>query len=123
MLGGANLIHGIGCLESGMTTSFDLILMTSEIISLLNRILQGVTADSEHLATAVINEFGSGGEYLTQQHTLDYFRELWDSELFDRTSYETRVRNGSKSFRQRINDTVQYILANHQANLMNIVRN
>jgi trimethylamine--corrinoid protein Co-methyltransferase len=117
-LGGANLIHGIGCLESGMTNSFDLILMTSEIISMLKRIMGGVNSDSDHLAKEVIQEVGPGGEYLTHPHTLTYFRELWDSELIDRTSYETWIKNGSKTFGQRVNEKVKYIIKNHQPNLM-----
>lgn len=117
-LGGANLIHGIGCLESGMTTSFELILMTSEIIGMLKRILGGVNSDSDHMAKGVIQEVGPGGEYLTNEHTLTYFYELWDSELVDRTSYETWVKNGSKTFCQRINDKVKYIIQTHQPNRM-----
>jgi trimethylamine--corrinoid protein Co-methyltransferase len=119
-LGGANLIHGIGCLESGMTTSFELILMTNEIIGMLKRIMRGVNADAEHLATKVIQEVGPGGEYLTHNHTLAFFKELWDSELIDRTSYESWVKNGSKSFGQRVNEKVKYIIQNHRPIEMNV---
>jgi len=112
-LGGANLIHGIGCIESGMTTSFELIVITDEIIGMLKRILRGVNTDPEHLATDVIQEVGPGGEFLTHRHTIDNFREMWDSELIDRTSYETWVEKGSKSLGQRIREKVKYILENH----------
>ena len=119
-LSGANLIHGIGCLESGMTTSFELIVMTNEIIGMLKRIMRGVNSDADHLAKEVIQEVGPGGEFLTHQHTLTYFKELWDSELFDRTSYETWVKNGSKSLCQRVNDKVKYIIKNHHPKPMSI---
>jgi trimethylamine--corrinoid protein Co-methyltransferase len=119
-LGGANLIHGIGCIESGMTTSFELIVMTDEIIGMLRRILRGVNTDPEHLATDVIQEVGPGGEFLTHRHTIDNFREMWDSELIDRTSYETWTEKGSKSLGQRIREKVKYILENHHPKQMNI---
>jgi len=119
-LGGANLIHGIGCIESGMTTSFELIVMTDEIIGMLRRILRGVNSDPEHLATDVIQEVGPGGEFLTHRHTIDNFREMWDSELIDRTSYETWAEKGSKSLGQRIHEKVKYILENHHPIPMSI---
>jgi trimethylamine--corrinoid protein Co-methyltransferase len=119
-LGGANLIHGIGCLESGMTTSFELIAMTDEIIGMLGKILTGVNTDSGHLALDIINEVGPGGEYITHQHTFDNFRELWDSELMDRSSYESWSNKGGKSLGQRISGKVKDILKNHQPEQMDI---
>jgi len=119
-LGGANLIHGIGCLESGMTTSFELIVLTNEIIGMLRRILRGVNADPEHLAVDVIQEVGPGGEFLTHSHTFDYFRELWDSELIDRGSYEAWAKKGSKSLGQRIREKVKDILETHKPEPLSI---
>lgn len=112
-LGGANLVHGIGCLESGMTTSFELIVMTDEIIGMLRRILRGVNTDPEHLAIDLIQELGPGGEYLTHRHTMAHFRELWESSLIDRASYETWSNKGRKSLGQRVHDKVKYLLENH----------
>jgi trimethylamine--corrinoid protein Co-methyltransferase len=112
-LGGANLIHGIGCLESGMATSFELIVMTDEIIGMLRRILRGVKADSEHLAIDVIQEAGPGGQFLTHEHTMAHFRELWKSDLIDRASYEAWSAKGSKTLRQRIREKVKDILEHH----------
>jgi trimethylamine--corrinoid protein Co-methyltransferase len=113
-LGGANLIHGIGCLESGMTTSFELIAMTDEIIGMLRRILRGVNTDPEHLALDVIHEVGPGGEFLTHQHTVTHCREMWDSELIERSSYEAWSKKGSKTLGQRIREKVQGILKSHK---------
>jgi len=121
-LGGANLIHGIGCLESGMTTSFELIAMTDEIIGMLRKILGGVNTDPEHLAMDIINELGPGGGYITHQHTFDNFRELWDSELIDRTSYESWSNKGSKTLGQRVREKVKDILKNHQPEPMDIAK-
>jgi len=118
-LGGANLIHGIGCLESGMTTSFELIVMTDEIIGMLRRILRGVNPDPEHLAIDVIQEVGPGGQYLTHRHTMAHFRELWESELIDRASYEAWSNKGSKSLGERIREKVKDILENHNPEPIN----
>jgi len=119
-LGRANLIHGIGCLESGMTTSFELIVLTDEIIGMLRRILRGVITDPEHLATDVIHEVGPGGEFLTHTHTFDFFRELWDSELIDRGSFEAWAEKGGKSLVHRIREKIQDILKNHKPKPLSI---
>ncbi len=113
-LAGANLIHGIGCLESGMTTSFEMIAMTDEIIGMLKPILSGVNTDEEHLAKDVIQEAGPGGEFITHQHTFDHFRELWDSELIDRSGYESWTAEGSKTLGDRVREKVKHIIKNHK---------
>lgn len=112
-LGGANLIHGIGCLDSGLATSLELIVLTDEIIGMLRRILSGMNTTPDHLALEVINEVGHGGEYLTHGHTLDHFRELWDSKLIDRSGYETWLSSGGRTMGQRIRDKIRDILKNH----------
>ncbi|MEW5815740.1 MAG: trimethylamine methyltransferase family protein [Spirochaetota bacterium] len=119
-LGGANLIHGVGCLESGMATSFELIVMTNEIIGMLRRIMSGVRVDPEHLALEVIQEVGPGGGYLTHEHTLSHFKDLWESDLIDRTSYEAWSKNRDKSFGQRISEKIKSILKNHNLKPMSI---
>jgi len=121
-LAGANLIHGIGCLESGMTTSFELIAMTDEIIGMLKPILGGVNTSPEHLAMDVIQEAGPGGEFITHQHTYDHFRELWDSELIDRQGYESWSNKGSKTLGQRIQEKVKHILETHKPEPMDIAK-
>jgi trimethylamine--corrinoid protein Co-methyltransferase len=103
-----------------MTTSFELIAMTDEIIGMLRRILKGVNADAGHLAVDVIQEVGPGGEYLTHRHTLAHFREMWDSELIDRASYEEWSNKGSKSMGQRIHEKVKHVLENHKPEPLDI---
>ncbi|MCX6034526.1 MAG: trimethylamine methyltransferase family protein [Chloroflexi bacterium] len=106
-LSGANLIHDVGYLEYGLSGSYDLLVMSNEIIGMVKRILRGVTVDPDHLALDVIDRVGPGGNYLSEEHTLEYFRtEFWMPELLDRSNWDTWEANGSKPLRQRAHERV-----------------
>jgi trimethylamine--corrinoid protein Co-methyltransferase len=114
-LSGANLIHDVGYLESGLSGSYDMLVMSNEIIGMVKRILRGVPVDAEHLAVDVIDRIGPGGHYLTDDHTLVHFRtEFWMPELLDRTNWETWEAGGSKTLRQRVHEKVLYLIENYQ---------
>jgi len=106
-LSGANLIHDVGYLENGLNASYDLLVMSNEIIGMVKRILRGVTVDTDHLALEVIDQVGPGGNFLSEEHTLKHFRtEFWMPELLDRSNWETWEANGSKPLRQRAHERV-----------------
>jgi trimethylamine--corrinoid protein Co-methyltransferase len=112
-LSGANLIHDVGYLESGMNGSYDLLVMSNEIIGMVKRILRGLTVDSNHLALDVIDHVGPGGHFLSEEHTLQNFRkEFWMPEIIDRTNWDTWKANGSRSLRQRAHEKVIKIIEN-----------
>jgi trimethylamine--corrinoid protein Co-methyltransferase len=106
-LSGANLIHDVGYLESGLNGSFDMLVMSNEIISSVKRILRGVPVDAGHLALEAIRRVGPGGHYLMDEHTMKHFRnEFWVPELFDRSNWETWQSNGGKALQARVHERV-----------------
>ena len=114
-LSGANLIHDVGYLESGLSGSYDMLVMSNEIIGMVKRILRGVPVDAEHLAVDVIDRVGPGGHYLVEEHTLKHFRtEFWMPELLDRTNWDTWEENGSKTLRQRVREKVLDLIEHYE---------
>jgi trimethylamine--corrinoid protein Co-methyltransferase len=114
-LSGANLIHDVGYLESGLLGSFDMLVMSDEIIGMARRLLSGVTVTPETLAVDVIEQVGPGGHYLTQPHTRRHFRnETWFPTLIDRQMRRAWEAAGSQSMADRIHDRVLDILEHHQ---------
>jgi trimethylamine--corrinoid protein Co-methyltransferase len=114
-LSGANLIHDVGYLESGMSGSYDLLVMSNEIISMVKRILRGITVDPDHLARQAIDRVGPGGHYLSEEHTLKYFRtEFWMPELIDRSNWDTWEADGSKTLLQRAHEKVIQLIENFE---------
>ncbi|MCX6625246.1 MAG: trimethylamine methyltransferase family protein, partial [Acidobacteria bacterium] len=62
----------------------------------------------ESLALDLIDRVGPGGHFLTEDHTLAHFRDVFYSKLFDRSIVQNWVEAGSKTFDTRLKDlTVQ----------------
>lgn len=77
-MSGTNLIHDIGFLESGLTGSFAMLVMTKEFLGMVKRFKQGIEVNDETMAVDLIDKVGIGGHYIQEQHTLDYFiSETW----------------------------------------------
>jgi trimethylamine--corrinoid protein Co-methyltransferase len=114
LLSGHNLVHDVGYLEAGLTTSPEMVVFTAEMISMLGHFMNGVSLDAESLALEVIHQVGPGGDFLTARHTLKHFRELWQPSLFDRRRADDWVAAGSKRLNQRLRDKTVAIIEEHQ---------
>jgi trimethylamine--corrinoid protein Co-methyltransferase len=114
-LSGANLIHDVGYLESGLHGSYDMLVMSDEIISMVKRILRGVPVNERTLALEVIDRVGPGGHYLMDDHTLEHFRtEFWMPGLLDRTNWDVWQDNGSRSLGQRVHERVLDLIEHYE---------
>ena len=114
-LSGASLIHDVGFLESALLGSFDMLVMSDEIISMAKRIMRGVAVTPETLAVGEIHQVGPGGHYLTREHTRQHFRsEMWMPTLMDRQMRRAWEAGGSQSMADRIRARVLDILENHE---------
>jgi trimethylamine--corrinoid protein Co-methyltransferase len=114
-LSGASLIHDVGFLESALIGSYDMVVMSNEIIGLVKRILGGIPVDAEHLALDAIARVGPGGHYLMDEHTLEHFRtEFWRPELLDRANWEVWQADGARSLRTRVHERVLDLVDNYE---------
>jgi len=115
MLSGANLVHDVGYTESGLTGSLFQLVMSDEIIGMSRRICQGIEVDEETLAVDGIDRVGPGGNFLSDDHTMNHFREEhWQPRLMDRWNYETWVTQGEKTMADRIREKTREILSTHR---------
>jgi len=108
-----NLNHDVGYLESGLTGSPEMMVMTNEIISMTRRFVDGVRIDEEALAVEVIDAVGPGGEFLTTSHTMDHWRELWEPQLFDRQRLDRWQSQGGRNINDRLREKTVGILEEH----------
>ncbi len=114
-LSGANLIHDVGYLESGLLGSFDMLVMSDQVIGMARRILGGIAVTPETLAVDVIEGVGPGGHYLTQEHTRRHFRsEFWLPTLMDRQMRRSWEAAGRKTMAERVRAKVLDILEHHE---------
>ena len=114
LLAGNNLVHDVGYLEAGLTTSPEMLVFTAEMISMMRHFMQGISLDTEALALDVIHQVGPGGDFLTARHTLRHFRALWQPTLFSRQRADEWVATGSKRLGQRLQEKTLSILEEHE---------
>ena len=113
-LSGANFIHDVGYIDSGLNGSWSSLVMCDEIIGMIRQIGKGIQVDDETLALDILNEVGPGGEFVSHEHTYKHWREWFRPNLNDRSDYETWKNNGSKDFNDRLEAEVDRILDTHK---------
>ena len=113
-LNGANLIHDLGYLESGLCGSLAQLAICDEILGWLAHLIRPLEIDEETLGLDLIHEQGPEGHYIETDHTMAHFRKLWYPDLFERADYETWRTDGSRSLGERAVERVAEILSSHE---------
>jgi trimethylamine--corrinoid protein Co-methyltransferase len=109
-----NLVHDVGYIEYGTTSSMEMLVVADEIIREVRFIMGGVEVNERTLARDVIHRARPGAGFLADDHTLDNWRwAQWRPELIDRTRYDRWVKRGSKDMVTRANERARQILEEH----------
>ncbi len=96
------VLHAAGWLETGLTTSYEKLVLDLEVISMLEVMRGGIAFDDEHFALDAIKDEGPGGMFLAAPHTLEHFREwVFMSPLFRSDAYVNWVKQGQPTADQR----------------------
>jgi trimethylamine--corrinoid protein Co-methyltransferase len=114
-LSGGNLIHDVGYMESGLTCSFEMIVLTDELISMTDHLMKGIEVNDDTLMLDEIHQVGPGGHFLDTENTLSRFRDFWYPTLLDRGRRRTWLHAGGTTLGQRLNQRVREILADHHS--------
>jgi trimethylamine---corrinoid protein Co-methyltransferase len=107
---GGNLIHDVGYMESGLTTSYEMIALTDELVAMTDNMVKGIEVNDETLLVDEIDRVGPGGNYLDSKATLKHFREYWRPGLLDRRLRQQWLDKGSLTLGQRLTAKVIKIL-------------
>ena len=114
-LAGGNLIHDLGYIGVGLTFSLEYLVLCNEGVGAAKFMTRGVEVNPRTLALDVIEKVGPGGHFLTEQHTLDYFKsEMHFTRLFNRSAYDNWQATGSKTFGEHANNLLKEILQWHE---------
>jgi trimethylamine---corrinoid protein Co-methyltransferase len=111
---GANIVHDLGYLESGLSGSLAQLVICDEILGWLSHFVSAADISEEALALDLIDEIGPDGSFLESEHTYKHFRERWYPTLFERDNYEGWLAGGGKSLAERAADRTETILAEHE---------
>jgi len=113
-LSGGNLIHDVGYMESGLTCSYEMIVLTDELVAMTDNIMKGIEVNEETLMVDEIDQIGPGGHFLNSDQTLNHFRDFWYPGLLDRSIRSTWLNRGASSLGERLTTKVKDILKEHQ---------
>ena len=114
-LTGCNLVHDVGYIEYGTTSSMEMLVIADEIIRDVRFIMGGVELSERTLAREAIHRAKPGGGFLADDHTLDHWKwAQWRPALIDRMRYDRWVKKGSKDMATRANERAREIIAEHQ---------
>lgn len=113
-LAGSSLVHDVGYLESGMSSSLEMILFCDEIIDQVRHFNTVPLIDAQTLAVQAIDEVGPGGNFTDHEHTLQNFRKTWYPKLFDRRTYQNWSQDGEQPLGDVLRKKVQQVLDTHQ---------
>ena len=114
LLHGANIVHDVGFMDSGMQGSLQLITMCNDWLGFIRAATAGVTVNDETLALDVVDELGPTGTYLSHDHTLRHYKEPFYSKLADKNPYAVWEKRGGTSMEARAAKMVDEILASHE---------
>jgi trimethylamine--corrinoid protein Co-methyltransferase len=114
LLAGNNLVHDVGYLEAGLTTSPEMIVFTAEIISMMRRFNAGISFTAEDLALEVIDQIGPGGDFLSSDHTFKHFRSFWQPMLFTRQRAEEWLSDDGKRLGDRLQEKTIELMESHR---------
>jgi trimethylamine--corrinoid protein Co-methyltransferase len=113
-LSGANLIHDVGYMESGLTLSYEMIVLTDELVTMTDHIMKGIKVDDETLMLNELDKVGPGGHFMDTEQTLKRFRDFWYPSLLDRKIRPQWLEAGATTLGQRLNARVKEIIKEHQ---------
>ena len=83
-MAGANLIYGLGMLESGVTFDYGQLLMDCEFAHLIKFALGGIPVSDDLLMVDDIHAVGSQGDFLSLDSTYRHMRSQSQPKLIDR---------------------------------------
>jgi trimethylamine--corrinoid protein Co-methyltransferase len=113
-LSGANLVHDVGYMESGLATSFEMIVLTDELVSMTVHIMKGIEVGSDTLMIDEVDKVGPGGKFIDTENTLNKYRAFWFPSLLDRKIRSQWLKEGASTLGKRLNEKVKEILGNHR---------
>jgi trimethylamine--corrinoid protein Co-methyltransferase len=115
VLGGVNIIWGIGQLETEFTLSPEQAVLDNEIAGICLRAQRGIEVTPETIALDAIKDCALAGDYLAHDHTLAHFREeMIESDLTSPRRREDWLAAGALTLGDRLGQRVDEILSRPQ---------
>ena len=113
-LAGANLIYGMGMLESGQTWSHEQLMIDNDIVKMIQHTIQGIDVTDDTMAVDLVKRAHEIKDFLHQKHTIQFMRRQSRSKLIDRRTRGAWEATGGKDLTQRAREKARRIITTHQ---------
>ncbi|WP_022666696.1 trimethylamine methyltransferase family protein [Desulfospira joergensenii] len=117
LLSRCNVIHDVGYIESGHTSSLEMLTMADELVGMAKYFAGGIPVNEQTLALDVIDRVSRSADnaiFLSEPHTFAHFRQAhFLPDLMDRARFEIWEKNGKKDLLARCNEKTRALLASH----------
>lgn len=102
-------------LELGITFCFEQFVIDNEIARMIKRAVQGIDVDDDTLAVDVIAQVGAGGDFLMQEHTMRYMRDVQSQPgLIDRRMRNAWLEAGGRNLTEAAHEEALSILTSYK---------
>ncbi len=113
-MAGANIIYGMGMLESGMTWSHEQFMIDTDTVNMAKRVIQGFDVNDDTMAVDIIKQAHEIKNFLSQDHTRQHMREYLKPVLSDRGTWTSWKAKGGTDLTQRAREEARRLLKTHQ---------
>ncbi len=116
VMGGANLVyHAGGWLESGLTASFEKLIVDAEMLQMMAEVLRPIEVNADQLALEAIAGVEPGGHHFGTAHTLAHYEHAFYAPMVStRQNFESWQESGSLDTARRANAVWKRMLAEYQ---------
>ena len=112
-LAGANLIYGLGMIESGMTFDYGQLLIDNEIAKMIKFCVAGIPVNDDTLSVEVTKEVGPFKDFITHKNTFQHMKIQSQPKLMDRKVRAAWEAAGSKTLHQRAMEEARRVYESH----------
>ena len=115
---GSGLVHDCSSwMDHGSLVSPAFMVLVNEILQNVNQFMNGLPINEETLAIDLIDRVGPGGHYMQADHTMNHFRKVRYSKLFERMMNDQWKEAGSKRFEERLRELTREAMDHQPAPL------
>ena len=110
MLSGANMSFAIGAYEAGNLTRLEDFVLCNEMIEYFKVLVNGIEISDETLAEDVIDEVGPGGDFISEEHTIDHLHDFYKPDIMKPLTFD-QWETSKNGLRDRLRGRVAEIVS------------
>lgn len=116
VMGGANIVfHAAGWMEGGLCSSFEKMVLDSELLQMIEVALEPVVVDHDTLALEAIAEVGPGGHFFGTDHTQQRYRTAFHAPMLsDWRNHEAWAEAGRPTALSKTTELVTQFLEHYE---------